>query len=144
MSVIFVIGPAGAGKSTFIKEKFPNYKVIDLYDFQKNINPSINNIWTSYMDCRDALMKAVSENDNVILEHTLLKRERRKLYIDAVKSVKDVPIDVYAIIPTIDKLIERRKNKFLFVSKENIKEELEMFDIPKEGDGFNKIEIIRN
>ena len=140
--VVFVIGPACAGKSTFIQNNFPDYKVINLYDYQKHFM-TVDEVWESYLKCRDDLKDAIKNNENVVLEHTLLKKERRVMYIEAVKEVTDSPIDIYVMLPDIETLLERRKERKIITSRKMTESELEMCDIPTHEDGFNKIEIIR-
>lgn len=140
--IAFVIGPACAGKSTFIKNNFPNCKVINLYDYQKNFM-TVDEVWQSYLKCRDELKKAVQNNENVILEHTLLKKERRIMYIEAIREITNAPIDIYVMLPDIETLLERRKERKILTSRKMTESELEMCDIPVPEDGFNKIEIIR-
>lgn len=142
--IAFVIGPSCAGKSTFIKENFPEFKKIDLYDFQTD-NMSVEEVWQSYLECRDALKEAVSDNENVVLEHTLLKRHRRDMYIEAVKEVGDFPIDIYVILPDVNTLLERRRARGIKLNSSRfLQEEIDMCDIPIKEDGFNKIVIINN
>lgn len=144
--VIFVIGPAGAGKTTFINKMFPNYKKIDLYDYQIGKKVSQEDIMRSYEECRDALIEAVKNEENVVLEHTLLLSKRRPMYIDAVRSVSDCPIDVYCILPTPEVLrahrIERGASSLASITY--AKSELTMFEIPKKEDGFRNIIIVND
>lgn len=144
--VVFVIGPACAGKSTFIKERFKDYKVVDLYDFQRKTFMTTEDIYKSYENCRDALIEALKENEDVVLEHTLLLAKRRGMYIDAVRSVTDAPIDVYCILPTSQALRERRieRGASPLISVTAAKSELTMFEVPKKEDGFRNIIIINN
>lgn len=139
--VVFVIGPSGAGKSTYIAKNFPNYKKVDLWDFQKD-NQIYEGVWRSYERCCDALIEAVKNEENVVLEHTLLKSMRRPMYIDAVRKVYDGPIDVVCIIPDNDKLAERRSKKFKKEIKPHDFYDLKIFEMPQEGDGFRNITVV--
>ena len=143
MSVIFVIGPAGVGKSTYIAEHFPEYKKVDLFDFQEDFM-TVNRVWQSYLDCAEALKTALKENENVVLEHTLLKAHRRTMYIEAVREITDAPIDIYVILPDVKTTMERRIARgFGFISEKSTKEEIDMCDIPTKNDGFREIHVIR-
>lgn len=139
--VVFVIGPSGAGKSVYIEKFLPDYKKIDLWDFQKD-NQIYDGVWRSYERCCDALVEAVRSGENVVLEHTLLKAIRRPMYIDAVRKFYNGPIDIVCIVPDKYKLAERRSKKF----KEEIKPcdfyELEIFETPQKDDGFRNITLV--
>ena len=91
--IYFVIGPPSAGKSYFIKHAFQDAVVVDLYDFQWD-GMSIQDVADSYKAAEDALVSAVQNNKDktIVFEHTLLKAERRKPYIEAVRKVSDEPI----------------------------------------------------
>lgn len=138
MNIKIVMGPPCAGKSTFIKENFPDYKVIDLFDFQKNIM-NYDEIMQSYLDCRDALIEALKNNENVVLEHTLLKKKRRKMYVDAIRSITDADIEIYVACPKLEDYIERSKKRKTYISDENLKYYLDFMDFPDEDEGFSKI-----
>ena len=59
-NIIFVIGPACSGKSTYINKYYPNYKKVDLYDYQSN-SKTIPEILKSYEECKKALIEALKE-----------------------------------------------------------------------------------
>ena len=56
--VIFVIGIAGSGKSTYIKNNYPDYKKIDLYDYQSHFM-CVAEVLQSYEDCKRDVVEAV-------------------------------------------------------------------------------------
>ena len=94
MSVIFVMGPSCAGKSTFIANRYPNLRKIDLYDYQSHLFErkfyTIDDILKSYEDCKRDVVEAVKNNEDIVLEHTMLKAIRRKEYIDAIREVSGI------------------------------------------------------
>lgn len=141
MKITFVMGIACGGKSTYIKNNFSDRKVIDLYDFQKN-RFTVEQIWDSYMECKDSLIEAIKNNEDVVLEHTLLRAERRKIYIDAVKEVTDCPIDIVLINPDIKTIQERKALRNCNSSETRIREELEVLEIPTVEEGFDSVTIV--
>lgn len=141
MRIIFVMGIAGSGKSTYIKENFTDFTVVDLYDFQQNCY-TIQDCWKSYMDAKDALIEAIKKGENVILEHTLLKAERRKIYVDAVREITNVPIEIILINPEFNVLVERHKKRNIYLSDDYIKSNLDVLEIPTKEEGFETISII--
>lgn len=144
--IIFVIGPCCAGKSTFIKNNYKNSNVIDLYDFQKNINIlNIDDIWNTYIKCKDELRKLILSKDrtpNIILEHTLLKAERRKFYIDEIKKITKEPIIVYSIFPKDEEYKKRLIQRGFYDWKQQIKINKEIYEKPVSSEGFSEIHII--
>ena len=143
MQIIFVIGPACAGKSTYIKNIFSDFKVIDLYDFQKDYTfLGYNECVKSYEKCKDALIEAIKNNENVVMEHTLLKAIRRKVYIDAVKELGDYEIECICIKPSPEVLNKRRELRNIKSKIEWDKEELDLLEIPTIEEGFSNIKLI--
>ena len=143
MQITFVIGPACAGKSTYIKNNFSDFKVIDLYDFQKDYAfLGYNECVESYEKCKDALIEAIKNNENVVMEHTLLKAIRRKVYIDAVKELGDYEIECICIKPSPEVLNKRRKLRNIKSKIEWDKEELDLLEIPTIEEGFSNVKLI--
>lgn len=151
MKITFVMGIACSGKSTYISENFKDRKIIDLYDFQEN-KFTYQEIYNSYIETENALIKAIKNGEDVVLEHTLLKGIRRKMYIDAVREITDEPIEIILINPEIKTMVNRRAERFglsldiepnCFEDLElQIKEELSVLEIPTEDEGFSNVTII--
>ena len=144
--IIFVIGPAASGKSTFIKNNYPDAVVVDLFKFQQNRN-IFYSIWDTYVDCKEDLINKVKEFGNekdIVLEHTLLLSKRRGMYIDAVREVSNQPIDIYLIKPSEEEFIKRRINRGLTSSVDICMEEMNMLETPTPEDGFRHAYIVGN
>ena len=143
MRIIFVIGPAASGKSTYIKNNFPDAKVVDLWDYQENCY-SVPDIIKSYMMTEKALKETIKQNLNtdniVILEHTLLMAKRRPQYIDAVRSLTDTPIEVHVMHPSKKVYKQRCESKGIPPRQM----EMDMLEIPTEDEGFSIIEVIKD
>ena len=136
----FVIGPPCAGKSTFIKSTFPNATIIDLWDFQKNTVCNIVTILESYEKVKEALINAIKSDDSlIVLEHTLLRAERRVPYIEAIKEISNEPINCYVLKPTQKEYLKRCKARNVHGSIEDFK----MLEIPTKDEDFDKIYIIK-
>lgn len=136
-SIIFVIGPACSGKTHYIKTHFPDYKVVNLFDYQQS-RPF--DIMQSYEDCLNGLKDAVRNNDKVILEHTLLKKIRRKPYIEAVSEYG--PVDVIALNPSLELLMAHEYQRFGEMHKAMHEDSLSIYELPEDGDGFKNIIIL--
>lgn len=117
--VIFVMGMSGVGKSFYIKEQFPHAHVLDLLDFQKALwadgellstERHLELVWQSYHDLRSAISKALAEHPIVIVEHTLLRAERRAFYLDVLKD-GEAKIIGHFLTTTQEKYLERNPGR---------------------------------
>lgn len=145
MKVTFVIGVAGAGKSTFIKNNFDkDTAIINLYNYQKNMLLTFKNLQKSYEDCMEDLKKACKEGKDVVLEHTLLKKMRRLPYIQAVREVTDAPIDIVVLNPSAETVKERRAKRGINDTIENIRQDIEILEFPDADEGYNSITYIED
>lgn len=141
--VVFVIGVAGSGKSTYIKKYYPDYKKIDLYDYQSHFM-CVAEVLKSYEDCKQDLIESMKICDKVVMEHTLLKKMRRTPYIDAVRETGEAKLTCVLINPSVEQIISNRIARGLSGDKERVLDELEVLEIPEDGDGFDEIVIVEN
>ena len=142
MKIIFVMGPSCGGKSTFIQNNFPDCKKLDLYDYELKNGFSVPAIIQSYEDIKEDLIAAIKNNEDIVMEHTLLKAIRREVYIDAVQELTDAPIIGYFLLPSDEELNENAKKrnvKFYEGELDNIRD---ILDIPTVEEGFAEIHII--
>ena len=145
MSIIIVSGPACAGKSTFIKKTFPDRTIIDLKDFQDKYPVlTYENVAKSYDDCKKALITAIKEGKEVVLEHTLLREIRRKVYIDAIKEVTNDEIIIYCFKPSLELLVNRVEERCGKRGEADAKNSLNTLEIPTFAEGYSQIFIIKD
>lgn len=142
MKIIFVMGPSCAGKSTFIKKNFPNMKVLDLFEYEERIGFSIPAIKEAYKQIEKDLVDCVKNNEDIIMEHTLLKAIRREVYIKAIKEVSDSPIIGYFLLPSDDEIKANAKKRRVKMSDSELKNVREILDIPSVEEGFSEIHIV--
>ena len=164
-TVRFIIGNPCAGKTHFREKAFADLPYIDLLDIQKEqrepdypIKYASDNerIRASYDITRDRLIELMKDNDDVVLEHTLIKSRRRPMYIDAIrKAYPDVRILCYCLFPTAEEHARRSKERYdkngyagagrtLEDWTEETVEERGNFEIPDLGEGFDQITIVRS
>ena len=142
MKIIFVMGPSCAGKSTFIKKNFPDMKVLDLFEYEERIGFSIPAIKEAYKQIEKDLVDCVKNNEDIIMEHTLLKAIRREVYIKAIKEVSDSPIIGYFLLPSDDEIKSNAKKRRVKMSDSELKNVREILDIPSVEEGFSEIHIV--
>ena len=140
--IVFVMGPSCAGKSTFIKKNFPTFKKIDLYDFELENGFSVEGIMQAYEECKNALVKAIKNGEDVVMEHTLLKAIRRDIYIKAVKEITNEPIIAYFICPSDNELKSNAKRRMISFWKDELKNIRDIMELPTTEEGFGEIHII--
>jgi predicted kinase len=144
MKISIVIGLPGSGKSTYIKNNFKDRVVVDLWDFQENItfNSTLEEGEATDKACREEFLKAIKEGHDVVLEHTLIKAFRRKLYIDAVKEITNEPIECIFINPPREVIVERQKERQIFYGDWYLNAYYGELEIPTIEEGFSNVETI--
>lgn len=143
MSVIIVAGPTCAGKSTFIKDHFPNHKVIDLFDYQKHFKyVTVDAVLQSYEECKMALQEALRNGEAVVLEHTLLKQKRRPMYIDAIRECTDEPIEMYFLMPSDKQLIKQMRERSYASDIKTAQNMKDTVELPTLDEGYTVVHII--
>ena len=144
MRIIIVMGPACAGKSTYIKRNFENFTVIDLYKYQEQ-NSTIAKMAESYENCKQDFLKAVKEGKDVALEHTLLRASKRKEYIDAIRKITDCDIECICLCPSFKTIRERRKLRNCYYGGDlAIQDALDVLEIPKTMEGFSSVILVKD
>jgi predicted kinase len=137
-----IMGIPCSGKSTFIKNTFPNSKKIDLYDYQVGKSFDYETMMLTYEEVKDNVIDAIKNNEDFVLEHTLLKACRRKMYIDAIKEVTDEPIGIYVMNPSMEELKNRMIKRETSGIEEYIKNNLDVYEKPTLDEGFDYVYII--
>lgn len=142
MPIIIVMGPACSGKSHYIKENFPSHTIIDLYNFQDFNFITVDAVWKSYEECAEALKEAIKTKENIVLEHTLLKRIRREWYINQIREVTDEDIEIICIAPSAKTLSERAKKRDIKMTVSDAEKELSILELPTVDEGYSNITIL--
>lgn len=136
-----VMGIPYSGKSHFIKNHFPNSRKIDLYDYQANCFTT-EQIWDSYVKTKDEIINAINNNEDFVVEHTLLKAIRRQYYIEEIRKVTNEPIEIYCLICDKETYLEHSELRGSKSSEYMYKIQTETFEIPTKEEGFENVYII--
>jgi len=135
----FVIGVPCSGKSTFIKEKFSDREVIDIYDIQINLDKRINDFFDVTVRSSEIvkyeLITHILAEKPFVLEHTLFKAKRRKVLIDEIIEISRQFIDVYVMYPSMKRYELNCECRDIVPSQE----EWKAFEILTSSEGFDQI-----
>ena len=149
MRIIFIAGPAFSGKSIYIQQNFPEARIVKISTFNKIAYAAFDNeeleelAKNAQLYCKEALqntIRAAKEDDTVILEHQLLKKEERAFYLDAVKEVSAVPVECIVMDPDeemIEKMLDFEQSFIMLHKYEKGKLEL-----PSIEEGFASAEVV--
>ena len=137
------MGIPGVGKTTYIKERFKkDVIVLDLYTFQCKYGA-----FQGYYELMKELKEKIKDDNrngrDIVVEHTILKRKRRKEYVEAIREVTDEEISLVFIDKTDDEifnqLMERYEKMGLIIdeklkdtTREEIKANRETLEKPNE------------
>lgn len=111
--LIFVTGANATGKTYFIDTHYAdrNVDILNVYDYQQRVYAEEGFGDSVPFDARfRCLMRAnnmlladiiekLKQGRNVVVEHTLFKAKRRMAYIDEIRKVVDVTIELYVMCP---------------------------------------------
>ena len=112
--VIFVIGATATGKSYFIEKNYrgQDVDILNVYDYQQRAYDEagfgdaipFGAQFRCLYAANDMLLKdiieKISQGRNVVVEQTFYKAKRRIAYIDEIRKVADVDIEVYVMCPS--------------------------------------------
>lgn len=149
MRIIFIAGPAFSGKSIYIGQNFPEARLIKISTFNKIAYEAFDNeeletlAMNAQLYCKEALQNTIrtaGDDETVILEHQLLKKNDRAFYVKAVRDVTDTPIECVVLDPDeemIEKMLGFEKSFIMLHKYEKGKMEL-----PEVQEGFASVETV--
>lgn len=153
--LIFVTGAPATGKTYFINQNYGqhNFEILNVYDYQQRIydENGIGNQISSEMHFKcllqanelllEDIVKKLTQGRDVVVEQTLYKAKRRIAYIDEIRKIPDVTIEIeiYVMCPS-DELwklnIKKRKLRGEF---EAFKSKAKEIEFPNAAEGFDSI-----
>lgn len=149
----FVVAPACSGKSTFIKEYFQGWKVLDVLDFQRKMSGNPDDEWISnegIIKGHFALTEEIVNNVNhdIVVEHTLFKTKRRIDILAAIHEKGNPEINIYIVMPTEERMKEnyqkRYPNNKSLTKYKQIKCEYRYMESFDKDQGFEHIYVARS
>lgn len=136
-----VMGMPFAGKSFFIRNAFPSIKKIDLYDYQEKCFTT-EDVWESYVKVKDEIINCINNKEDFVVEHTLLRAERRKYYIEEIRKITNEPIEIYCITCDLNTYLEHGKMRGAKPSEHMYNLNMDTLEIPTKEEGFEKVHVI--
>ncbi len=148
MRIVFVVGPAFSGKSIYIEKEFPDAVKVNISTYNQTVysaesNEEIEEIArNAQLYCMEELRRRIlgaKEDDVIVLENQLLKKEGRKQFLSAVREVTDLPVECVVLAPSeemVEKMLNYERSLIVFHAYE--KGKLEM---PSEEEGFCSVRI---
>lgn len=147
--ICFVIGMPGVGKSTYIKENFKNEIIMDIFEYQNKYGV-IEGYYKMMNDLKNIIVSPERRDKSIIVEHTLLRKQRRKEYIDAIRAVSDEDIVLVFIDKNDNKIYQQMLKRYKETepdidkrTMENIKKQINahrsLLEKPTSDEEFSKI-----
>lgn len=140
--VIFVAGIAGAGKTTFIKNNFPNYEKLDMFDYQSKytfLGPK--EMLMCITESKGHLIKLIKQGKNVVFESTFLTKRQRKTYLKAIKKFNPYTI-IYYLDKSDEEIYKNNEKRKTYMDSYMLEQCREILEIPQLSEGFNEVNII--
>lgn len=155
MKIHIVMGAGGTGKREFSQKQFSNAKIVSYGDIQRELKANSEKESVSILEYGAILFQAydrsieqtiahILNGDEVVMEHTLFKCQRREEVLSKLREVTNEPIDLYLMMPS-DEQIQRNISQnpnYKDVSVEEIKSEMRKIEIPSGQEGFEKVYVV--
>lgn len=150
----FVIGATATGKTYFIDHHFTDEKlsVLDIYDYQQKAYDEagykeVIPFGAQFRCLKKAndmhlhdIIERLKNGHDVVAEQTFFKAKRRITYIDEIRKVADVKIEVFVMDPSDERWAENIKMRELCGSLQSFKEQAERdMEFPNPAEGFDAI-----
>ena len=151
MRIVFVMGPVFSGKSIYIKKQFPDARVVKMKVYDEFISSASDNDMmyelteNAHYYCREALVntvRAAGEDETVVLEHPMLKRDARDFFLNAVREVTDRPVECVVLKTDPEEVKEIADHQPAFIRLHD--SEIGVMDIPGEDEGVCSVTIVTN
>ncbi len=156
MTVKIVMGTALSGKTYFIKGNFPESEIMSVGEYQKRImsemdgpeylpmNKHIEILQKANDQIKSDMLERLSQDKDVIMEHTLFKAMRRKEYLEAFRTVTNKPIDIYVMQPSDEQLRINIQSNEEIRDIDWIKSEMRQIEMPNIAEGFAHVYIVND
>ena len=112
MKLIILSGVAGTGKSTYIKENYPNAVVVSSDEIGKSAGLKSNENWV-FTEMYKKVSEAMSQNeDTIVVDATMLTRRKRTTVLNQTRPDKHgYTVEVVQLHKPLEQIIEQNNNR---------------------------------
>lgn len=112
MKLIILSGVAGTGKSTYVKENYPNAVVVSSDEIGKNAGLKSNENWV-FAEMYEKVNEAMSQQkETIIVDATMLTRRKRATVLNQTRpDKKGYTVEVIQLHKPLEQIIEQNKNR---------------------------------
>lgn len=149
----FVIGANATGKTYFIKQNYEgkDVDILNVYDYQQRVYDEegfgdsipIDKQFKCLMRANNLLLEDIvaklSQGRDVVVEQTFYRAKRRIVYIDEIRKIPDVTIEVYMMSPGDEQWKRNLQTRDLNGNFEFHKEQKKSIEFPNVAEGFDAI-----
>lgn len=151
--LIFVIGATATGKTYFIEQNYrrTDVEILNVYDYQRRIyeEEGIGEFvpFGMQFSCLmrvnsmllDDILEKLTQGRDIVVEQTFYKAKRRIAYIDEVRKIPDVTIEVYVMCPSDAFWKSNIRNRNLEDQFESYKNSAKEIEFPNIAEGMDAI-----
>lgn len=153
----FVIGATATGKTYFIKQNYgqkDDVEILNVYDYQQRVydeegigdalpfGVQIRCLMRANSLLLDDILEKLIQGQDIVVEHTFYKAKRRIAYIDEVRKIPNVTIEVYVMCPS-DALwesnLQKRNLKGGFGGYKDVAKEIEFPNVEEGIDAIYEV-----
>lgn len=112
MKLVILSGVAGTGKSTYIKENYPNATVVSSDEIGKSAGLKANDNWV-FTEMYERISEAMSQKDEtIVVDATMLTRRKRTTVLNQTRPDKHgYTIEVVQLHKPLEQIIEQNNNR---------------------------------
>lgn len=112
MKLIILSGVAGTGKSTYVRENYPNAVVVSSDEIGKNAGLKSNENWV-FTEMYEKVNEAMSQQkETIIVDATMLTRRKRATVLNQTRpDKKGYTVEVIQLHKPLEQIIEQNKNR---------------------------------
>lgn len=112
MKLIILSGVAGTGKSTYVRENYPNAVVVSSDEIGKNAGLKSNENWV-FTEMYEKVNEAMSQQkETIIVDATMLTRRKRATVLNQTRpDKKGYTVEVIQLHKPLGQIIEQNKNR---------------------------------
>lgn len=112
MKLIILSGVASTGKSTYVRENYPNAVVVSSDEIGKNAGLKSNENWV-FAEMYEKVNEAMSQQkETIIVDATMLTRRKRATVLNQTRpDKKGYTVEVIQLHKPLEQIIEQNKNR---------------------------------